>query len=123
MLAVATDIGGANIVDEDDCDSMDDDENIDLVEWTDVDCGPVIWFGKRKCDIWQSLRTFSWDVNDAVVVIGNENALWCDTVNGFDVITEKLFAATTAIQRKIKNKNTRKKKRERKKENKNKPKK
>lgn len=36
------------------------------------------------------------DVNEAVVVIGNENALWCDTVNwSFDARTEKLFAAST----------------------------
>lgn len=34
-------------------------------------------------------------VNKAVVVIGNENALWCDTVKSFDARTEKLFAATT----------------------------
>lgn len=37
------------------------------------------------------------DVSDAVVVMGNENALWCDTVNAFDATTEKQFAATTAI--------------------------
>lgn len=34
-------------------------------------------------------------VDKVVVVIGNENALWCDTVNSFDARTEKLFAATT----------------------------
>lgn len=39
------------------------------------------------------------DVNEAVVVIGNENALWCDTVKSFDAITEKLFAATVKTKK------------------------
>lgn len=48
------------------------------------------------------------DVNKAVVVIGNENALWCDTVNSFDVRTEKLFAATTEKTKREKEKKKRK---------------
>lgn len=96
---------GANIAvdndvedDNDDCNCMDDDENID--DELAVDLMPLICGGNRRCDLWQSLLAFSFDVNDAVVVIGNENALWCDTVNGCDVITEKLFAATTAEETK-----------------------
>lgn len=50
LVDVVTVICGANIVDEDDCDSIVDDENIELVEWT-VDLEPHNWFGKRKCDI------------------------------------------------------------------------
>lgn len=51
------------------------------------------------------------DVNEAVVVIGNENALWCDTVNwSFDARTEKLFAATTVQREEKQEKKTRTKK-------------
>lgn len=52
-----------------------------------------------ECSGFESLGD---DVNEAVVVMGNENALWCDTVNSFDARTEKLFAATVKTKKRKK---------------------
>lgn len=60
-----------------------------------------------KCCEWFDWMSFGDGVNDAVVVMGNESALWCDTINAFDATTEKQFAATAAInERKKKKKRT-----------------
>lgn len=73
-----------------------------LVNW-------IVDFILKFCE-WFDWMSFSDGVSDAVVVMGNDNALWCDTVNAFDATTEKQLAATTAINEKKKRKTKKRKK-------------
>lgn len=51
-----------------------------------------------KCCEWFDWMSLGDGVSDAVVVMGNENALLCDTVNAFDATTEKQFAAAIKMK-------------------------